>query len=243
MSKDFDTAFGHAFQDHLTDLCADEFFDEVTVGFEEATDFTFFSVVEVDFQAAGMTFAHFEGGEDFFGPKEFAFVFHPVEEFGDIGFIEVAVEDHAVALDDLVAGVGESVGEVAVVGDDQESFAVLVETSGAEHALSLKVGREEIKDGLSSMGVAVGAEEAFGFIEDEGDRSGGFRGDGFFINEDGVAGEAFVAQFGDFPIVAHFAVADEGFRFAAGTEAGIGDNFLEALCFGFRHGSTSLERG
>lgn len=221
-------------------MYADEFFDEVAVGFEEATDFAFLAVVEVDFEAAGVAFADFGGGDDFFGSKEFAFVFDAVEEFGDVGFVEIAVQDDAVFFDDLVAGVGEAVGEVAVVGEDEEAFAVFIEASGAEHALALEVGREEFEDGLSSVGVAVGAEEAFGFVENEGDGSGGFGGDGFFVNEDGVVGESFVAEFGDFSVVAHFAVADEGFGLAAGTESGVGDNFLEALWCLLGHGSTSV---
>lgn len=239
----FDTALGHAFQDHLSNLYADEFFDEVTVGFEEATDFAFFAVVEVDFEASGVAFTDLGSGKDFLGFEEFALVFDAVEEFGDVGFVEIAVQDDAITFDDLITGVSESMGEVSVIGKDEEAFAVLVEASGAEHALPLEVGREEIKNGLSAVRVGVGAEEAFGFIEDEGDRSGALGGEEFFINGDGVGGEAFVAELSDFPIVAHFALANEGLGFAAGAESGVGDNFLEALCFGFRHGSTSVERG
>ena len=53
----------------------------------------------------------------------------------------------------------------------------------------------------------------------------------------------FIAEFGDFAVVADFAVADEGLRFAAGTESGVGDDFLEALWFLLGHGSTSVEEG
>lgn len=240
LSEDFDTAFGHAFQDHLSDLYADEFFDEVPVGFEEAADFAFFAVMEVYFEATGMAFADLGCGNDFFGFEEFAFVFDAVEEFGYVGFIEIAVQDDAVFFDDLIAGVGEAVGEVAVVGDDEEAFAVLIEASGAEHALALEVGGEEFEDGLSTMGVDVGAEEAFGFVEDKGDWACVFGGDGFFVNEDGIVGLSLVAEFGDFAVVSYFAVADEGFGLAAGTETGIGDNFLEALWCLLGHGSTSV---
>ena len=239
----FDTALGHAFQDHLSDLYANEFFDEVTVGFEEAAHFAFFAVVEVDFEASGVPFTDLGSGEDFLGFEEFAFVLDAVEEFGDVGFVEIAVQDDAITFDNLIAGVGQSMGEVSVVGKDEEAFAILVEASGAEHALPLEVGREEVKNGLSAVRVGISAEKAFGFIEDEGDRSGALAGEGFFINGDGVTGEAFVAELGDFPVMAHFALAYEGFGFAAGAKSGVGDNFLEALCFGFRHGSTSVERG
>ena len=194
-------------------------------------------------QAAGVAFAGFGGGNDFFRFEKFAFVLDPVEEFRDVRLVEIAVEDHAVTLHNLVAGVGESVGEVAVVGEDEEAFAVLVEASGAEHALALEVGGEEVKDGLSAVGVGVGAEEALGFVEDEGDGAGGLGGEGLLVNEDGVFGLTFIAEFGDFAVVADFAVADEGLRFAAGTESGVGDDFLEALWFLLGHGSTSVEEG
>lgn len=162
--EDFDTAFGHAFQDHLTDLYANEFFNEVSVCFEEAADFTFFAVVEVNFEAAGVAFADFGGRDDFFCFEEFAFVFDSVEEFLDVGFIEVSMENDAVFFYDLAAWVGEAVGEVAVVGEDEEAFAVFIEATGTEHALSLEVAGEEFEDGLPAVGIGVGAEEAFGFV-------------------------------------------------------------------------------
>jgi hypothetical protein len=90
----------------------------------------------------------------------------------------------------------------------------------------LEVGREEVKDGLSAVGVGVGAEEAFGFVENEGDGSGALGGDVFFVYGDRVGKKAFIAEFGNFAVVSDSAVTDEGFRFATGTQAGIGDNFL-----------------
>jgi len=224
-------------------LYAHEFFDEVTVGFEEAADFAFFAVVEVHFEAAGVAFANFGSGDDFFCLEEFAFVLDPVEEFRDVRLVKIAVEDDAVTLHDLVAGMGEPVGEVAVVGEDEEAFAVLVEASGAEHALALEVGGKEVKDGLAAVRVGVGAEEALGFVEDKGDGAGGLGGEGLLVNEDGVVGLTFVAEFSDFSVVADFAVADEGLRFATGTESGVGDDFLKALWFLLGHGSTSVEEG
>lgn len=229
----FNATFCHSFQDHLPDLYADEFLDEISVGFKEAAHFAFFAVVEVYFEAAGMSFAHVGRGDDFFCFEKITIIFNPVEQFGDVGFIEIAVQYDAVTFNDLIAGVGQSMGEVAIVGDDEESFAVFIEAPRAKHALALEVGREEFKDGLTTVRVGVGAKKALRFIEDEGHGASGFGGKRLLVDEDGISREPFVAQLCDFPVVAHCAVFNQALRFTARTQARVGDDFLEAFCFFF----------
>ena len=164
----FDTASGDTFKEDTANLYAHEFFDEVVLRFEEASNFAFFTVVEVDFEAAQMVVSNRGCGDDFLGFEEFSIAFNAVEQNGDVCLIEFTVEEHTVALDDSAGGMSQLVGEVAVVGQDEEAFAIFIETSGAKHPLPLEVGGEQVEDGALRMGIGVGAEKAFGLIHGHG---------------------------------------------------------------------------
>ena len=97
----------------------DEFFNEVTVSFEEATHFALLTVVEVDFKATLVAFTCLRGWNDFFSFKKIAFVFGARKEFWDVCFIEITVQNDTVVLDFLIPGVRETMGQVSVVGYDE----------------------------------------------------------------------------------------------------------------------------
>ena len=72
-------------------------------------------------------------------------------DFDEVGFFDAG------------GGTGEGVGEVAVVGHEQEAFAGVIEAADGEDALA---GFEEVRDGGAVFGVAGGGDVAFWFVED-----------------------------------------------------------------------------
>jgi hypothetical protein len=73
-------------------------------------------------------------------------------DFDEVGFFDAG------------GGAGEGVGEVAVVGHEQEAFAGVVEAADGEDALA---GLEEVHDGGAAFGIAGGGDVALRFVEDE----------------------------------------------------------------------------
>jgi len=103
------------------------------------------------------------------------------------GLVErAAFAPHAVALDVFVAGVGEALGEGAIVGEEEQPFAVEVEASdGVQAGL---VG-DEVEDGGSPLRVVARGDDALRFVEEQ-ERTGD-------AGVDGVAVEVNVATGGD----------------------------------------------
>jgi hypothetical protein len=66
---------------------------------------------------------------------------------------------------DLVAGVGEAIGEVAVVGDEEQALGVGVEATGGVEAL-FDVP-QQIEDGGAAAMVYDGGKGAAGLVEEE----------------------------------------------------------------------------
>ena len=83
-------------------------------------------------------------------------------------FVELAGDLHVVNLLDAVARVGEPVGELAVVGDEDQPFARHVEPADAEDAR--RVGRQHVDDARPAGRVAGRADDALRFVDGEVDR-------------------------------------------------------------------------
>ena len=211
----FDATFGYPFEEDAADLYAHEFFDEVVLRFEEASNFAFFTVVEVDFEAAQMVVSNRGCGDDFLGFEEFSIAFNAVEQNGDVCLIEFTVEEHTVAFDDTPGRVGQLMGEVAVVGQDEQALAVFVESTGAEHPLPLKIGWEQVEDGAIGVWIGIGAEEALGLIHGHG--QGRYLGDvePFVFYKYVVFGKCFVAEADGFAVDPNGSVIDQALGFAA----------------------------
>ena len=112
------------------------------------------------------------------------------------------------------AGFGEFLGEGAIVGEEEEAFAGVVEAADGIDAFCKRA--EELHDGGAAFGIADGGDVAFGLVEHEIDRA--LRGlDGFAIDGDGVGiGIGFGAEFGDdLAIERDAAGGDDFFSFAA----------------------------
>lgn len=115
---------------------------------------------------------------------------------------------------------GNSLGDIAVVGEDEEAFGVFIEAAGAEEFEVLEFFGEDGEDGFFVFveWVFVGAEETFWFVHGEGDGGGGGdRFEEFAVKFDSVLGwDGFIADGSDFAVDGDEAVADEGFSFTAG---------------------------
>lgn len=70
--------------------------------------------------------------------------------------VEGAIEGDLVFLFDFEAGMGESKGEVAVVGEDEEAFAFEIESADVVDARP--VWGQEIEDGAAFFFVGGGAD-------------------------------------------------------------------------------------
>ena len=104
-SEDFDPAAGDVFEDDSANLHTDQFFDEIAVGFEESPDLSFFAMMEVHFESAPVAVPDCGSGDDFFGFEEVALILDTSQQLWNILFVKIAVQDDAVALDHLGAGV------------------------------------------------------------------------------------------------------------------------------------------
>ena len=119
-------------------------------------------------------------------------------------------EHDEVALGDLLAGVGEALGEVAVGGEDDEALGVFVEAAGAEKAVFGEFGREKGEDRLGVVRVVVGADEAAGFVHGDGDfRLHGGGADLTAVDDDFIRGGVdFLAEFGGAAVYPDFSLRD-----------------------------------
>ena len=107
----------------VTDAHPDEAFDFVAELIEHQANLAFDSLIESE---SKMFWA-----KDFhaFGFGATANDMKAFEEFFAIDLFKGLINDHLIFLIDFVAWVGKGEGEIAVIGDDEETFAVHVEAS------------------------------------------------------------------------------------------------------------------
>jgi len=100
-------------------------------------------------------------------------------EAGEGFFVGAAADFDEVFFGDVRAGFGEFLGEGAVVGEEEEAFAGVVEA--ADRVDAFGEWTEELHYGGAAFGIADGGDVAFGFVEHEVDRAlSGF--DGFVVD-------------------------------------------------------------
>ena len=142
-------------------------------------------------------------------------------DFDEVGFLDAG------------GGAGEGVGEVAVVGHEEEAFARVVEAANGKDALA---SFEEVGDGGAVFGVAGGGDVALRFVENVVARTLGAMEE-LAVDANVVAGGVgFGAEFGDgLAVDLDAAAGDQLFGLAARGDAGGGNDFLQALrrCFVF----------
>lgn len=81
----------------------------------------------------------------------------------------LAANFDVVGLGNMVSGFGELLGQVAVVGEEQEAFAGVVEATDGVDALGQIA--EELHDGGATFGVGDGGDVAFRLVQQEIDES------------------------------------------------------------------------
>jgi hypothetical protein len=124
-------------------------------------------------------------------------------------------------------GFGEFLGEGTIVGKEKKPFAGVVEAANGVDTLGEFT--EELHDGGASFGIADGGDVAFRFVQQKIDET--LRAaKGFAVDADGVGLRVgFGSLLGDDLAVKRDAAGgDDPFGFAAGGDAGGGEDFLEA---------------
>jgi hypothetical protein len=142
-------------------------------------------------------------------------------------FVGAAADFDEIFFGNVGAGFGEFLGEGAVVGEEEEAFAGVVEAAYGIDAFGERA--EELHYGGAAFGIADSGDVAFGFVEHEVEEALGWL-DGFAVDADGVGvGIGFGAEFGDdLAVEGDAAGGDDFLGFAAGGDAGGGEDFLEA---------------
>ena len=108
--------------------------------------------------------------------------FEPADEQGEVLFLERSVQGDEVFLFDLVTRMGEGEGEVAVVGEDEETLAFAVES--ADVVERFEMAWEEVDHGFPAFFVRARGDDAPRLVED--DRHGCLGLDPFSVEFDPV---------------------------------------------------------
>jgi len=211
-------------------LDALDFFDEEADGLKHAADLAVAAFDEGDFvPGVGSVFVEADfGGRGFYAAVVVEGDVDTGAEASEGLFVGAAADFDEIFFGDVGAGLGEFLGEGAVVGEEEEAFAGVIEAADGIDAFRERA--EELHYGGAAFGVADGGDVAFGFVEHEIEEAlGGL--DRFAVDADGVrVGIAFGAEFGDdLAVEGDAAGGDDLFGFAAGGDAGGGEDFLEAL--------------
>lgn len=100
-------------------------------------------------------------------------------------FVGLAADFYMVGFGDVGAGFGEFLGQGAVVGEEEKTFAGVVETADGVNAFG-KIA-EELHDGGATFGIADRGDVAFGFVHQEIDETLRAR-ERLAVDGDGVGG-------------------------------------------------------
>lgn len=141
---------------------------------------------------------------------------------------EAALDFDVIDLWEMGPGFEHGGGEIAIVGEKDEAGVGVVE--GADRINALGKAAQEIAKRAAALGIGEGGDDFGRFVEDEVDV--------IFFGFDEVAGGfdlvlggiSLGAEFGDdLAVDANLARKDELFGVAARGDAGVGDDFLEAV--------------
>ena len=159
-------------------------------------------------------------------------------ELCELFFGEVAVDLHHVGLLDVAGGGSDAMRELAVIGEQQQAFAGVVETANREDAFLHAT--QQMHDGLAAFGVGDGGDHFARLVQRDVDQLLGSLQQ-LAVHFDVVAGQVgFGAELGeDLPVDADASGLDQFFGFAAAGDTSLRQDFLEAF---FRHVRTSFLR-
>jgi hypothetical protein len=138
-----------------------------------------------------------------------------------------ARDERAIKFLDSITGVSQPVGQIAVVGQDHQTSAVFIQTADRVEPLG-QLGKE-VNHARAAGGVDVGRDVALGLV----DRvvHGRFEADRLTVDRDpGLGGINPGAELiGNLTVDGNPALEDELLTRATRAQAGVGQDFLEAL--------------
>lgn len=208
-----------------------EFLDRASDGGEEAADLTISAFLQAEFEdrsiAVALVDRHTDAGGARRADRLALATFGEVDAALDllrVGIAQAALHDGVVGFLDAEAGVSEAIGELAVVGEQEESGGVVVEPSDGEEADGGGM-LNQVKDGSSRVALlgACGAEGVRGLVEhDVEEARGGL--DGLASNFDAIARgiDPRRACADGRAVDADEALLDEGLAGSARGDAGVG---------------------
>jgi len=189
-------------------------------GFAHATNLAISALVDGDAKGAGRHHRHLRRCRDSILELDTA------PEAGDVAGRRLTLDLGQVLLVDAEGGVCESVGEVAVVGQEQEPFGVRVEPADREDP---GLVGDQIDDGGPPVGVARGGDDPGRLVQQVVDEVGRRR-DRNAVDLDSLGlGVDPPAQLGNFPVDGDPAVVDELLARPPAPIAGPGENLLQPL--------------
>jgi hypothetical protein len=153
---------------------------------------------------------------NFHGPGQTGFNPDSTQHFFSVLDLERFIECDFVFLFHVMAGMGERIGEVAIVCHQNQAFAFHVQTAHVKNARPFRW--KEVKNGSPVSFVAGSTDESFGFVESSGEC--GWRVEDPLSGFDDVAGLDVGGQVcNNVAVDPDFTGLDEFFDSPAGTEA------------------------
>jgi hypothetical protein len=136
-------------------------------------------------------------------------------------------DEGAIDLLDAIARMCQPVCQLAVIGQDQEAGAILVQSADGVNALGDLM--QEIDNPRASGGIRIGRDISLGFVDGKIDR--GFESDWLAVNRDTSSIRIDPrAELPDHPTVhSDSALEDQLLATPPGSQAGVGEDFLEPL--------------
>ena len=145
----------------------------------------------------------------------------------DLGLV-VLVDGDEVFLFELFGRMGQFLGKVAVVGENEEAFGVEVEAADMFEMMIL-VGKQVV-DGLPIAIVALGADHSTWFVKGY-DKNVSAREDLAAETDGVIVGNADGGSFANGPVDAHFAFLNLAIGFPTGKLGAGGNELVEANFF------------
>jgi len=100
-----------------------------------------------------------------FHPRSLAVEHNPTDQFRRERGIPRSIERHFIFLFDFVTGMRETLGQVAVVCQDEKARGLSVEPANVEKTRQMR--RQEIEDGVARVGIAAGRNESRGLVQND----------------------------------------------------------------------------
>src|SRR5688572_18573861 len=228
--KLFHAAQRNSFQPQVTDLVAPQPADLIAEGGEELADLALLAVVHVNVELRrGLVgFRIHEVGAFHF--EMFTLDHHAAQQLAQSGGGEGFLERNIIALHHEIRRVHQLVREIAVGGKDDETLAVLVETTGGEETELGPLARQQFEDGAIAVRVAVAADDPARFVHHQGDFRLALRTQGATTADRDLVGCRIDLLPDGRGLAVHvdFAGGDQTLGRAARAQAGVGDEFLNA---------------